>query len=58
VEGLAERLGLRKGLGELGASRDDVGQLVEDALQDITMRTNPRKVTADDARALFEAALG
>ncbi len=54
---LIERLGLDKSLGDLGASQDDVGKLVEDALKDITMRTNARKVTAEDATALFEAAL-
>lgn len=57
VEGVIAQLGLRKKLGDLGASKGDIAQLVEDALQDLTMRTNPRKVTADDARALFEAAL-
>jgi alcohol dehydrogenase len=57
IEKFAQQLGLRKNLGDLGASQNDVGQLVEDALQDITMRTNPRKVMEDDARAMFEAAL-
>jgi alcohol dehydrogenase class IV len=57
IEHFVDKIGLRKNLGDLGATPKDVGQLVEDALQDITMRTNPRKVTADDARALFESAL-
>lgn len=54
---LIERLGLDKSLGELGASGDDIGKLVEDALQDITMRTNARKVTAEDVTNLFESAM-
>jgi alcohol dehydrogenase len=57
VEGLIQRLGLRKNLKDLGVASKDLGQLAEDALQDMTIRTNPRKVSADDARALFEAAL-
>ncbi len=57
IETFAGQLGLDKSLVDLGASTKDVGQLVEDALQDITMRTNPRKVMEDDARAMFEAAL-
>lgn len=57
VRQLIERLGLDKSLGDLGVSGGDIGQLVEDALKDLTMRTNARKVSADDATALFEAAL-
>jgi len=58
IEGLVQRLGLRKSLKDFGVSGKDIGPLVEDALQDMTMRTNPRKVSADDAKAMFEAALG
>jgi alcohol dehydrogenase len=57
VEGLVQKIGLHKSLKDLGAASKDIGQLAEDALQDLTIRTNPRKVTADDARALFEAAM-
>ncbi len=57
VEDMVQRLGLRKSLKDFGVGINDIGPLVEDALQDMTIRTNPRKVSADDAKALFEAAL-
>lgn len=58
VDGMADKLGLRKNLKDLGVAGKDIGALVDDALQDMTMRTNPRKASADDVRAMFEAALG
>jgi alcohol dehydrogenase len=57
ISDLIDLIGLRKNLKELGGSADDVGQLVEDSLQDITMRTNPRKATPEDVAKLFEDAL-
>ncbi len=58
VEGLVQKIGLRKSLRDLGVASKDLAQLAEDALQDMTMRTNPRKVAAEEAQAMFEAALG
>ena len=58
IEKLAEDLGLKKSLGDLGAGQSDIAQLVEDALGDLTMRSNPRKAEAEDLTAMYEAALG
>ncbi len=58
VEDMVGKLGLRKNLKDLGVAGKDIGALVDDALQDMTMRTNPKKASADDVRGLFEAALG
>lgn len=58
IEKLAEDLGLKKSLGDLGAGQSDIAQLVEDALGDLTMRSNPRKAEAEDVTAMYEAALG
>lgn len=51
-----ERLGLTQRLADLGVSSDIVPTLVEDALADMTLRTNPRKTTADDLAQLYAAA--
>ncbi len=58
IEDLSTKLGLKKSLRDLGAQESDIAQLVEDALADLTMRTNPRKMGPEDATAVYEAALG
>lgn len=58
IEDLTTKLGLKKSLRDLGAEESDIAQLVEDALADLTMRTNPRKMGPEDAAALYQAALG
>lgn len=46
-----------KTLTELGVGEDALGQLAADALQDFVTMTNPKQVTAEDALALYRAAL-
>ena len=61
VEGittLCASLGLARTLRELGAGEEHLSTLIEDAQADMTMRTNARKVTAEDTRALYVAAMG
>ena len=50
-------IGLKKSLRDMGAVESDIAQLVEDALMDLTLRSNPKKMSLEDATALFEAAL-
>ncbi len=58
IEDLCTKLGLKKSLRDLGVGESDIPQLVEDALADLTIRANPRKMGPEDAAAVYEAALG
>ncbi len=54
---LAEEIGLPTRLSELGVEAKDLDALVPQALQDHCCATNPRPITAEDCRMLYEAAL-
>ncbi|TAL22924.1 MAG: iron-containing alcohol dehydrogenase [Aquabacterium sp.] len=54
---LNARLGLAKGLGELGVERAWFDRIIEGALADHCHKTNPRIATADEYRALLEASM-
>ena len=51
------RLGLPKGLAELGVQRDWFDKIVTGALADHCHKTNPRIATADEYRALLDASM-
>ena len=57
IEELTVSIGLKKSLRDMGAVESDIAQLVEDALMDLTLRSNPKKMSPEDATSLFEAAL-
>ena len=57
VRGVADRLGVPKGLAELGVCEADIPTLATNAMADACLSTNPRDVTTDDLADLFRAAL-
>ena len=57
VRRLADRVGVPRGLRELGVSEADVPRLAETTLHDACLTTNPRGADAVDVEALFRAAL-
>lgn len=58
IEELNARLGMPPNLRAMGVREPQVQLLVEPALADHCAATNPRKLTASDMEALFQAALG
>ena len=57
LQSLATRVGVPRGLAELGVSAEDVPRLARNALQDACMSTNPRPADEAQMQALFRAAL-
>ncbi|MBJ7340174.1 MAG: iron-containing alcohol dehydrogenase [Mycolicibacterium sp.] len=57
IEQLAVRVGVPRGLAELGVSHDDLPRLAAAALQDACMTTNPRQADEAQMHALFRAAM-
>ena len=58
VIGLRAQLGVPDKLSELGVGTDRIDEMVEMALEDPTAGGNPVKLTAENTKALFEAAIG
>ncbi len=54
---LSERVGIPKGLKELGVKEEDFQVMAENALKDVCAGTNPREVTLEDTIALYKEAL-
>ena len=54
---LSERVGIPKGLKELGVKEEDFKVMAENALKDVCAGTNPREVTLEDTIALYKEAL-
>jgi alcohol dehydrogenase len=54
---LGRRLGLPRGLAELGVARERIAELVPLALADFCMPTNPRALAAEDVARLYASAL-
>lgn len=57
VTSMQERIGARVTLTDLGVGSRDIDFLVEKALADPTLLTNPRPATAADIRAVYERSL-
>jgi alcohol dehydrogenase len=57
VRAVADRLGVPKGLAELGVRDSDIPTLAANAMVDACLSTNPRAVTEAQLAALFRAAL-
>ena len=53
---LSERVGIPKGLKELGVKEEDFKVMAENALKDVCAGTNPREVTLEDTIALYKEA--
>ncbi len=57
VRDLAVKVGIPQHLSELGISSADIPALAEQAISDVCTPGNPRKVTLDDIKALYEKVL-
>jgi alcohol dehydrogenase len=57
LRAIGDRVGLPRGLGALGVTRAHLPALVERALADMTMSTNPRPLASAEVAAIFERAL-
>ncbi len=57
IERLAVRVGVPRGLAQLGVRADDLPRLAAAALQDACMTTNPRRADEAQMQALFRAAM-
>ncbi|GLO62312.1 alcohol dehydrogenase [Vibrio sp. MACH09] len=54
---LSKDVGIPAGLAELGAKKDDISVLADNALKDACGFTNPKQATHEEISAIFEAAL-
>ncbi len=57
VRALAVKVGIPQHLSELGISSADIPALAEQAISDVCTPGNPREVTLDDIKALYEKVL-
>jgi alcohol dehydrogenase class IV len=57
IRDLNARLGLPKGLAEMGVTRDLFAKIIEGALADHCHKTNPRIASADEYRDLLLTSL-
>jgi 1,3-propanediol dehydrogenase len=57
LQELARRVGVPRGLAELGVRDEDVPVLAHNAMADACITTNPRPADEAALRALFRAAL-
>jgi len=57
IETFRRQLGIGKSLKDLGVSQTDFSQLIEYALQDACMATNPKVMAVKDVESVYEQAL-
>eukprot|EP01062_Namystynia_karyoxenos_P029782 TRINITY_DN2231_c0_g1_i1.p1 TRINITY_DN2231_c0_g1~~TRINITY_DN2231_c0_g1_i1.p1 ORF type:complete len:443 (+),score=123.47 TRINITY_DN2231_c0_g1_i1:81-1331(+) len=57
VTQFAARVGVGKGLADLGGTEQDIPWLAQQALRDVSMWTTPRYPTKDEVEGLYRAAL-
>jgi 4-hydroxybutyrate dehydrogenase len=57
IKDMNARLGLPKGLGEMGVTAAQFDAVIHGAMADHCHKTNPRIATTDDYRAMLEAAM-
>jgi 4-hydroxybutyrate dehydrogenase len=57
IKDMNARLGLPKGLGEMGVTPAQFDAVIYGAMADHCHKTNPRIATPDDYRAMLEAAM-
>jgi alcohol dehydrogenase class IV len=57
IRDLNARLGLPRGLAEMGVTRDMFDRIISGALADHTHKTNPRIATAEDYREMLESSM-
>ena len=57
IKDMNARLGLPKGLGEMGVQRDWFDKIIDGALADHCHKTNPRIASREDYRAMLEASM-
>ena len=57
IRDMNARLGLPRGLAELGVTPDLFDKVIEGALADHCHKTNPRIATAEDYRGMLEASM-
>ncbi|AMM26357.1 iron-containing alcohol dehydrogenase [Variovorax sp. PAMC 28711] len=57
IRDMSARLGLPKGLAEVGVTRDLFEKVIDGAMADHCHKTNPRLATRDDYREMLESAM-
>ncbi|CAN5670760.1 iron-containing alcohol dehydrogenase [soil metagenome] len=57
IRDMSARLGLPKGLAEVGVSTDQFEKIIDGAMADHCHLTNPRRATRDDYREMLEASM-
>jgi alcohol dehydrogenase class IV len=57
IRDMNARLGLPKGLGEMGVQRGDFDKIIQNALADHCHKTNPREASPQDYREMLEASM-
>ena len=57
IKDMNQRLGLPKGLAELGVERTQFERIIKGALADHCHKTNPRIASADDYRQMLESSM-
>ena len=57
IRDMSARLGLPKGLAEVGVNRDQFEKIIDGAMADHCHLTNPRRATRDDYRDMLEASM-
>ena len=57
LKNLSAKVGIPKGLREMGVKEEDFGKLADQALRDVCTGGNPRPVTKEDIIAIYKHAM-